>query len=375
MRIRRLVIGIAAVMCLSGCTSSSDDPPKAKPTPITITADDASAMKEGRDYDVVATLPGKIQGVEPRYVGVAPDGIVYGRVYIEGPDAEEPKAIGGNALTGHSDVFLLDPRSGKITEVLDGAIRRKPMGVTGMDADDDWVVWLESPDGGFGSGSWKLYSYERGTEKIREIGSYADDVVVPKAELDYERRPEISGDQVVMATSHWKDKTGSKSQVLTVPLDGSAPMTEVARGATSVDADVGGISYFTKDGVLTFRDAVSGETSVVDDSDSGCRGVRSGVLVTCDPYGSGTKVRVRAKGGTTTTYGPFDGDIGYTYFEPGWVRFVSGTDDKSSLWVIDVDDAKLFKLGDTQGGWDLMGHDMALVFNPGKRDFTLIKLR
>ncbi len=36
-------------------------------------------MKEGRDYDVVATLPAKIDGAEAYYDGVSPDGMVFGR--------------------------------------------------------------------------------------------------------------------------------------------------------------------------------------------------------------------------------------------------------------------------------------------------------
>jgi hypothetical protein len=371
-------MALAAVVCVSGCTTGSDSP-KVTPTTKSVSADKASTMKEGRDYDLVATLPAKIQGVQPRYLGVSPDDMVFGDIFIEDPDAEPPIGPGGTALTGRSSVFLLDPESGKVTEVLDGAVRKEPSGVTGMDADDEWVVWLESLEGGFSSGRWTLYSYERGTGKIRKLGAYDDKVVAPKAELGYERLPVISGTDAVMATSviDRKDKLGKANQVLSAPLDGSAPLSELARGARSVDADAEGLSYVDVTGALMFRDAVSGETTVIDDGKSECRTYRSGVLVTCSPYGSGTTFRVRAKNGTTTTFGPFDGDVGYNYQETGWVKFVTDPDGDPTIYAIDTDRMKLFKVADIQGGWQLMGHDMALVapFDGVKGDITLIKLR
>lgn len=376
MRMRELVIGVAVALCLASCTSSSDEAPKAKPTKSTILAEEASAMHEGRDYDVVATLPAKIRGIQPRYMGVSPDGIVYGEIFVEDPDAEQPIGPGSTLLTGRSTLFLLDPASARITEVLDGSTRKNPTGVTGMDADDDWVVWLESPDGGFGSGRWTLYSYERATEKTHTLGAYDDYVVLPKAELDFERLPRISGDHVVMATSHWEDKKGTKAQVLSAPLDGSAPLEELTRGARVVDVEGQGVSYVDATGTLMFRDSVSGETTVISNRTSGCRSYRAGVLVTCGSYGSGTKIRVKATDDPTTTFGPFTGDIGYADFDDGWLKFVVDPDDHPAIYAIDTDRMKLFKVADMQGGWQLMGHDMALIspFNGAKGDFTLIKL-
>lgn len=379
MRMRELVIGLVAVLVLSGCSSGSDGAPKEKPTQSTISADDASAMKEGRDYEVVATLPAKIRGIQPRYMGVSPDGMVYGEIFVEDPEAEQPVGPGSTLLTGRSTLFLLDPASGKVTEVLDGSTRKDPSGVTGMDADAEWVVWLESAEGGMSSGRWTLYSYERDSRKIRQLGAYDDDaVVVPDTNLGYDTLPKIIGDEVVMATLvDGRDQTGKSNQVLSAPLDGSTPMTEMVRGASSVDAAPDGVSYVDVTGALQFRDAASAATTVVDDRKSECRMYRSGVLVTCSAHAPETKFWVKAKDGTVTVFGPFAGDVGYPYQATGWVNFVIDPDGDPTIFAIDTDRMKLFKVAEAQGGWDLMGHGMALVspFNGAKGDITLIKLR
>ena len=378
MRIRELVIGVGAVLCLVGCSSGGGDASNAEPTKSTITADDASAMQEGRDYDVVATLPTKIRGMKPRYMGASPDGMVYGEIFVEDPEAEQPIGPGSTLLTGRSTLFLLDPASGKVTEVLDGSTRKDPSGVTGMDADEEWVVWLESAEGGMSSGRWTLYSYERDSGKIRQLGAYDDDVVVPDTNLGYFTLPKIIGDQVVMATLvDGRDQTGKADQILSAPLDGSAPMTEMVRGARSVDATPEGVSYVDVTGALQFRDAASGETSLIDDGKSECRMYRSGVLMTCSPYGTGTKFWVRPTDGAVTAFGPFAGDVGYPHQETGWLQFVIDPDGDPTIYAIDTDRMKLFTVANTQGGWDLMGQDMALVspFDGAKGDITLISLR
>lgn len=376
MRVRRFVIGLAAAMCLAGCTSGSDEPPKAKPTKSTISADDASAMKEGRDYDVVATLPAKIRGLRPWYFGVSPDGIVYGATFAEDPDAEQNVGPGGMRITTRSNVILVDPGSGKVTRVSDGHTRSRPNGIQGIDVNEDWVTWLEVLDGaGKAEQPWRLYSYDRstGTERLLGSGALKGDIG-----MDNRAGPAINGDRVVISTVTYGDRTGKTDQVLNAPLDGSAPVTELVGGATAADADPEGISYTIRGtATLMFRDAASGKTKVIDDGKSECRTYHSGVLVTCSPYGAGTKFWVRPKRGTVTAFGPFAGDVGYNDQEKGWTTFVTDSDGDATLYAIDTDRMKLFKVADAQGGWQLMGNDMALVspFNGAKGDITLIKLR
>ncbi len=180
------------------------------------------------------------------------------------------------------------------------------------------------------------------------------------------------------AFAYGGDETGKADQVLSAPLDGSAPLTELVGRAAGVDADAEGISYtITSTKTLMFRDAASAKTKVVDAGEKSFRTYHSGVLVTGVPYGSGTKVRATAKDGITTTFGPFVGDAGYNHQEDGWAKFVTDPDGDAKLYAIDTDRMKLFKVADAQGGWQLMGNDMALVtpFDGAKGDITLIKLR
>lgn len=329
-------------------------------------------MKEGRDYDVVATLPAKLKGVETYYDGVSPDGMVYGATFVEDPEAPEVFP-GGQAITSRSSVILLDPGSGKVTRISDGNSRARRTAVGGIDVNEDWVTWYEAEDRG--GASWKLYSYDRSTGIERKLGSDKDAI---EGDTGLWAGTVISGDRVMMSTMTYADETGRADQVLSAPLDGSAPLSELVGGATSADVGSDGISYtITRTETLMLRDAESGETKVIDDGASTFRTYHSGVLVTCHPYGSGTKVRVKSRNGTTTTFGPFDGDAGYNYQEEGWAKFVTDPDGDAKIYAIDTDRMKLFKVADTQGGWQLMGNDMALVspFDGAKGDITLIKLR
>ncbi|MDX6231385.1 MAG: hypothetical protein QOH68_336 [Nocardioidaceae bacterium] len=330
-------------------------------------------MKEGRDYDVVATLPARIDGAEVYYDGVSPDGMVFGSTHVEDPDAPEVFP-GGLAITFRSSVILLDPGSGKVMQISDGNARPRRTAVSGIDVNEDWVTWLESEDAE--GGSWKLYSYDRSTKTERRLGSSKDAI---KADgVGFELSPKISGDRAVMsAFAYGGDETGKADQVLSAPLDGSAPLTELVGRAAGVDADADGISYtITSTQTLMFRDTASAKTKVIDAGETSFRTYHSGVLVTGVPYGSGTKVRA-TKDGTTTTFGPFVGDAGYNYQEKGWAKFVTDPDGDAKIYAIDTDRMKLFKVANTQGGWELMGNDMAIVspFDGAKGASTLIKLR
>lgn len=171
MRARGLVAAVAAVTCVAGCTSDFDDEPP-RSAPVVITADDASTMKDGRDYDVVATLPAKVDGRKAHYFGVSPDGLVFGETYAEDPKAKPSVGPGDMGVSARSNVILLDPESRKVTRVSDGDARARRTAVSGVDVDEKWVTWLEieAIDGS----DWTLYSYERSTGTERRLGTHRD---------------------------------------------------------------------------------------------------------------------------------------------------------------------------------------------------------
>jgi hypothetical protein len=373
---RGLVMGVVAVLCLAGCSSSVHDSPGDSPTAkATIAVDDAYAMKEGRDYDVVATLPARIHGDRTRYFGVSPDGLVFGETYAEDPKAEPPVGPGDMGFSTRSNVILLDPASGKVTQVSDGNARAHRAGVSGIDVNDEWVTWLEI-DAMEGSG-WTLYSYDRSTGTERKLGTHRDADWQDNS-VGPEGRPAIMGDRVVMSTIAFGDEMRKRDQVLSVPLDGSAPLTELVGGATAVEVDADGISYVTSTGALTFRDRNSGETKILDNEKaSRCQHHRSGLVMTCESSAGEWWINLKTKDGQKALFGPFEEWIGDVQLQPDWARFVIDADGPPTFYAIDTDRLKLFKVAAPKTDWQLMGNHMALIspFEGTKGDITLIQLR
>lgn len=191
-------------------------------------------------------------------------------------------------------------------------------------------------------------------------------------------RPAIDGDRVVLSTIAFGDETRKADQVMSAPLDGSAPLTELVGSATAVDVEADGISYVTGTGALEFRAADSGKTSILDDkAASRWQHYRSGVLMTCEPFRGGWRINVKADGGRKVLFGPFEEWVEELEFTSDWARFVVDAHGPPTIYAIDTDRMKLFKTADTKVDWHLLGHDMALIspLDGAEGDITLIKLR
>ncbi|WP_332642354.1 hypothetical protein [Aeromicrobium sp.] len=345
---------------------------------------DALTMKVGRDFDVITTLPKRINGQVAYYQGVSPDGIVYGSTAEEDPEADQPLGGGSTLITTRDDVFLFNPQTGKVTSISDGASRSQQVAVRGIDVNDEWVTWIEVQEAY--NARWTLHSYDRSTGKERRLGSQKDGV---EGDTGIADGAKISGNRVLISTFGFGDedakaKRAENSQILSAPLDGSAPLTELVNGATGASVDADGMSYVdVATDALTFRDARSGKTKVLNVGKTNvedyleCALYDERVLMTCEGSGVNRSIRIKTNDGKPVSFGPLADDFWYFALDSGWAKFVLDPDGQPKIYAIDTKRMKLFKVADTQGGWDLMGDDFALVrpFAGAKGEIWLIKLR
>jgi hypothetical protein len=379
-RMRTTLPALAAVaLLLAGCASDPSEPatsarPSASAAATTAPAS-ATPLVDSKDYDVVATLPAAIDGSPVQWSGVDGNGTAFGGIEVPDPNYEEGQM---GAVGSYAQPVLMSP-DGQLTRMT--PVRRS--GVTtqmlGGDANDDWVTWLESADTSIGSGTWTLYSYERSTKKLRTIATYKDDVVGKGTFLDYDGRAEILGDDVVMGTAAI-GPSGKGSAILTVPLDGSAPLSTLVPDASEPDVDEKGFSFLQGWKRLMYRDASTGSIRQLHTGAGRgeCHFYRSGVLVTCEKGEGGVVVTVAGPDGTRT-FGPFRSGVSYVELRDGWVRFVEDADGDPQTYAVDVATGTLHHVSSSQGLWRLMGHGYALVVQvDDDREATgyqLIKLR
>ena len=318
-RMRPVVLALAALSLLvAGCSSdpgttstrstpSTPSTPAASPVRATIDPASASSLVEGKDYDVVATLPATIDGSPVQWSGVDGTGTAFGGIAVADP-AHEEGSMG--AIGSYAQPVLMSP-DGTLTRMTPVRDTGRTTQMLGGDANADWVTWFESADTSIGMSSWTLYSYERSTKKLRTIATYRDDVVGKGTFLDYDGRPEILGDDVVMGTAA-SGPSGKGSAILTVPLDGSAPLSVLVEGASEPDVDEGGFSFLQGWKRLMYRDASTGETRQlhVGAGRGECHFFRSDVLVTCEKVDDGVDVTVTRPDGEWT-FGPFRAGVSY----------------------------------------------------------------
>ena len=376
----------ATTLLLTGCSSDPGDPapaaspsasaaPTTPPTPPTTAPASATPLVDGKDYDVVATLPATIDGSPVQWSGVDGSGTAFGGISVPDPDYEEGQM---GAVGSYAQPVLMSPegRLTRMTPVRQSGVTTQMLG---GDANDDWVTWLESADTNIGAGSWTLYSYERSTKKLRTIATYKDDVVGKDTFLDYDGRAEILGDDVVMGTAAI-GSSGKGSAILTVPLDGSAPLTKLVPDASEPDVDEKGFSFHQGWKRLMYRNASTGKIRELHTGAGRgeCHFYRSGVLVTCEKTSDGAEVTVSGPDGTRT-FGPFRSDVSYVELRDGWARFVEDADGDPQIYAVDAASETLHHVSASQGLWRLVGHGYALVVQvDDDRETTgyqLIKLR
>lgn len=361
MRSTLLALGAAALL-LTGCSSDAHESPRSAPTTATTTTPiiaptSASELVEGKDYDVVATLPAQIDSSRVLWSGVDAAGTAFGGIAVTDPDADHSRM---GPVGSYAQPVLMSPAGEliRMTPLRDSGTTTQMLG---GDVNDDWVTWLESADTNIGMGSWTLYSYERSTKKLRLLASYRDDVVREDTFLDYDGRAEIVGDDVVLGTAS-ASRSGKGSAILTVPLDGSAPLSELVLRASEPDADETGFSFVMARKTLMYRDATTGETRQLHTGGGRgeCQFYRSKVLVTCEKASDGIAVTVAGTDGETT-FGPFRHGVSYVELRDGWARFVAHADGDPQIYAVDAATSTLHHVSTSQNGWRLMGNGYALV--------------
>jgi hypothetical protein len=377
---------VAAVLCalvfvVAGCASAPETAtsrpsatPSATATETPVAPTSAKKLTEGKDYEVVGTLPAQIDGSSTYWRGVDAEGMAYGDISVIDPKVDP----GSMALNFYTQPVLIDP-AGKLTRmapVRDSGTRTQ---MTGADADARWVTWLESASSQVGSGQWTLFSYERATGKLRQLGSWKDEVAGSDSTLDYEGRPEILGDKVVMTA--WSSVRGHGSgKILSAPLDGSTPLVELVAGAQDPDIDEQGFSYVDGSGALMYRDAATGKTRKLHEraGRGQCQLYRSDVLVTCAKTAQGVEVRIVSPD-RVRSFGPFRSGVSYVELRDGWATFVGDADGDPQIYAVDAATGVLHHVSTSQYDWRLMGNGYALIVQRGDdrevSGYQLIKLR
>jgi hypothetical protein len=377
-RMRTVLALTCAALLLASCSSDPDEPAASAPpatsaTPTTPAS--ATPLVEGKDYDVVASLPAEIDGSPVRWSGVDGAGTAFGGINVPDPDYERDRM---GAVGSYAQPVLMSP-GGQLTRMTPVRSSGVTTQMLGGDADDDWVTWFESASTSIGMGGWTLYSYERSTKKLRTIATYEDDVVGDDTFLDYDGRPEILGDDVVMGTAA-AGPSGKGSAILTVPLDGSAPLSELVRDASEPDVDERGFSFLKGWKRLMYRDASTGKIRHLHTGAGRgeCHFYRSGVLVTCEKGGAGVEVTVAGPAGTHT-FGPFRRGVSYVELRDGWARFVEDAEGDPQIYAVEAATGALHHVSASQSDWRLMGHEYAMTVRGGDdgeaSEYRLIKLR
>jgi hypothetical protein len=381
--VKSLFVTLGAVgVLLAGCSSDPQQRPAsvlttststpAAPEDSTITPTSASKLVEGRDYDDVAALPAQIDGSQAYWFGVDAQGTAYGEIMVPDPKADP----GSMALDSFMQPVMVDTAGEltRMTPVRNSGIRTQ---MTGADADDRWVTWLESASGQVGAGRWTLFSYERSSGTLHELGSWEDEVAGKESGLDYEGRPEILGDDVVMTA--WSMTHGhGTGKILRAPLDGSAPLDELVADAKDPDVDEQGFSYVAGSGALMYRETATGASREVSPAGAACQFYRSDTLLTCVATTAGMEVHI-AKPSGVLRFGPF-AHVSYLALRDGWATFVEDADGDPTIHAVDLSRSTGYEVSSSQSDWRLMGHGYALVAersDPAKvpEGYQLIKLR
>jgi hypothetical protein len=255
MRTRKLVIGVAAVLSLVGCTSGSDEAPKADPTKVVRTIDPAKAttLKLGDDLEVLAELPRKMGDQDVYFHGFTADGKVLGSAALpEGPSDGQMGSV-----TSQAHPVMYDPETKKFT-VLDSRKREKNTQLPSIISSGDFVVWLETPETNIGVSTIAIYSYDRRSKKVTQLYSASD----PDGRLVWGSDLVVSEGTVYFSMSSWKPKDNARSRVYAVPVDGSRPARVLVKGGAFVTLAGDSLTYAVKDARFS-RDLRTGETSPV----------------------------------------------------------------------------------------------------------------
>jgi hypothetical protein len=254
MRVRELVIGAVVLVCVAGCTSSPDDPPKAAPKDVVTTIDPATAMtfKLGEDLEIIAKLPRKMGEQDAYYQGFTPDGKVLGSVAL-------PEKLSGQMgrVTSQSYPVMYDPDTEKFT-MLDTRDREEPTQMGSVLSAGDFVVWLETPESHIGVSRIAIYSYDRRTKAVTElVRTSRSESRVYGADLA------VRGDTAYYSMQAWNEEDRADSAVYAVPVDGSTPATVLVKGGATVSLVNDSLTYPLGGGTWFSRDLSTGETKPV----------------------------------------------------------------------------------------------------------------
>ncbi|MEV7395993.1 hypothetical protein [Aeromicrobium sp. NPDC092404] len=245
------------MLCISSCTSGSDELPQADRTTDTVrTIDPAKAptLKLGEDLEIVADLPSNLGDQDANFRGFTPDGQLLGTVSL--PEKRSGDGVVGGGLIAQTHPVLYDVETTEFT-VLDERERAKPTQVPTIVGTRDHVVWMETPETHIASSAFALYSYDRRSKKVTRLYSAID----PGGRM-------VGGDDLVVAgdTVYFsrfaccRERDRGDAAVYSVPADGSSPAKVLIDGGKFVTLAGDALRYEVK-GAGFSRDLTTGETT------------------------------------------------------------------------------------------------------------------
>lgn len=253
---RKLVIGVAAVLCVAACTSGSDEPSKAEPTKDAVQKIDpanATTLKLGEDLEVVAKLPRKMGDQQAFFQGFTSDGKLLGTVSL--PETPANDGIVGGALTSQTHPVLYDVATKKFT-ILDSRKRERNTQLPSIVSSGDYVVWMETPETTASSSTVAIYSYDRRSKRVVLLFS-ADD---PDGIMNGGDDVVVAGDTVYFSRfACCRERDRGNAAVYSVPVDGSAPAKVLVEGGQFVTLAGDSLTYEVKDKGFS-RNLATGET-------------------------------------------------------------------------------------------------------------------
>lgn len=319
----RFVVGITLALSLSllGCSGSAPGGPRSVPDPTQIIGPSAvkhaPALKEGNDYQVLSSLPGKVGDRVTNWRGLVSESEAFGALTTPSADPESVP----------SSIVLMNTNTRRVKKV-----EELPAGtqLIGMDFSKDYIVWTETTSFSANSEPWSLRSYDRRTESVRtlatsnELGVGDPPWLAPVGVV-----PRLMNGQVYLLAAD-SARLPVTATAYRVPVDGSDGLAQVATDVQGAFTDSGDLLVI-RDGEFFRRDTDDGSERRLDPKRRGsekCPGwAREGVVVECDVRKGKPRLTILADGKTTEIRFPrpdpnsLNYGVGYLNASASWVAF------------------------------------------------------
>jgi hypothetical protein len=351
-----VTVGLLSTISVSACTASQDEPKPtttaAAPTPtrnVSVIVDKSvPALKEGRDYSVVASWP---RVADRRVVGYrASLDKRHAIAVLSEVDAVDPSA---EPDPRGQRLVEVDTRTAELKSLAVHGTPEHPRYITDVVVSGNFVVWTETESTALELLPWDIYSLDLRSKKERHLASSRDFAVKdpPPPSPTYDQQVTVVGDNVYFPAVDRVTENSIESSIYSVPLTNNANSVIgprlIAPAANQVFADDSGLRVMLNGELVTWDPArgIDGRTGQA--LGANCGGFfGEGVAVLCNK--AKNKLSIVDQDGLETVLdiSAFDQDdepasAAYLYANSRWVGF---TVNGSQGYVFDLARMDVFKL-------------------------------